>query len=174
MKLTLTIPLAAALFATTGCTTLLTTNGFVAEEEAVVDPHLVGTWTNDGDTILIRLNGKAYELTYLDKGKEAIKFDGRLVKVGDAMVLDVSRDSDDPFMMKLHFAVRVWPEAATLRWTLVDTDWLKEQAVQLLPTQRDGDRTIVSAPGPAVREFLRKFGGDERALGKIESWTRAM
>jgi hypothetical protein len=173
MKLKLTIPLAAALLATTGCTTLLSTNGFVAEEEALVDPHLAGTWTNDGDTILIRLNGKAYEITYLDKGKDAIRFGARLVKVGDAMLLDLSRDSEDPFVMTLHFAVRVWPEVSMLRWTLVDSDWLKEQAVQLLPTQRDGDRTIVTAPAPAVREFVRRFGGDERARGKIETWTRA-
>jgi hypothetical protein len=173
MKLTLTISLAAALFATTGCTTLLSTNAFVAEEEALVDPHLAGTWTNDGDTILIRPNGKAYEITYVDKGKDAMKFVARLVKVGDAMLLDLSRDSDDPFVMALHFAVRVWPETATLRWTLVDSDWLKEQAVQFLPAQRDGDRTIVTAPVPAVREFMRRFGGDERASGKIETWTRA-
>jgi hypothetical protein len=173
MKLTLTIPLVAALFATTGCTTLLTTNAFVAEEEALVDPHLAGIWTNDGDTLLIRLNGKAYEITYLDKGKDATKFAARLVRVGDAMLLDLSRDSDDPFVMSLHLAVRVWPEAGMLRWTLVDTDWLKEQALQLLTTQRDGDRTIVTAPGPAVREFMRRFAGDERARGKIETWTRA-
>ena len=172
MKLTLTISLAAALFATTGCATLLTTNGFVAEEEALLDPHLAGTWTNDGDTILIRQNRTSYEITYVDKGKDAIKFTARLVRIADAMLLDLTRDSDDPFTMPLHFAVRVWPEAAMLRWTLVDSDWLKEQAAQLLPAQRDGERTIVTAPAPAVREFMRRFGGDERARGKIETWTR--
>ena len=173
MKLTLTISLVAALFATTGCTTLLSTNGFVAEEEASVDPHLAGTWAHEDDTILIRQNGKTYEITYLDKGKDALKFGARLVRVGDAMLLDLSRDSEDPFVTALHFAVRVWPEPGMLRWTLVDSDWLKEQAGQLLPTQRDGDRTIVTAPGPAVREFMRRFGGDERARGKVETWMRA-
>jgi hypothetical protein len=173
MKLTLTIPLVAALFATTGCTTLLSTNGFVAEEEALIDPHLAGTWTNEDDTLLIRQNGKAYEITYVDKGKDAIKFAGRLVKIGDALLFDLSRDSDDPFVMSLHFAVRVWPEGGTLRWTLVESDWLKEQVAQLLPTQREGDRNIVTAPAPAIREFMRRFGGDDRARGKIETWTRA-
>jgi hypothetical protein len=169
MKLTLTIPLLAALFATTGCTTLLSTQPIVAEEDTIVDPLLPGTWTDGDDTVIIRLTGKAYEITYLDDGKDAVKFAARLVKAGDAMLLDVSRDSDDPFVMGLHFAVRVWPEAGMLRWTLVDSDWLKEQA-KALPSIKEKDRTILTA---GARELLSKLGADERAHGKIESWTRA-
>ena len=55
----------------------------------------------------------------------------------------------------------------------MDSDWLKEQATTLLEAHKDGERTIVTAPGPAVRDFVRKFGVDERAHGKIETWTRA-
>ena len=168
MKLTLTIPLLAAAFATTGCTTLLSTHPFVAEEDTIVDPLLPGTWTDGDDTVLIRLNGKAYEITFVD-GKDAVKFSARLVKVGDAMLLDLSRDSDDPFVMGLHFVVRVWPEPSMLRWTLVDSDWLKEQA-KALPSVKDKDRTILTA---GARELLSRLGTDERAHGKIESWTRA-
>lgn len=174
MKLTLTIPILAGLLTMTGCATLVSTNPFVNDDESMVDPHLAGTWSNDeNDTILIRQNGRGYEVTYIDNGREATRFAARLVKIGDALLLDLSRDTDDPFVLALHFAVRVWPETVTLRWTLVDSDWLKEQATQLLAAHKEGDRTLVTAPGPAVREFMRKFGVDERAHGKIESWTRA-
>ncbi len=172
MKLTLTIPILAGMLGMTGCTTLLSTNSFTVEEEAITDPYLPGTFVNsEKDTILIRQNGKKYDVTYLD-GKDAVKFNGRLVKAGDALLLDLSQDTDEPFVLALHFAVRVWPEAGGLRWTLVDSEWLREQATQLLGAQKEGDRTLVTAPGPAVREFVRKFGMDERAHGKIEMWTR--
>ena len=174
MKLTLTIPILAGLLSMTGCATLLSINPFANAEDAIVDPHLAGVWNNEeNDTILIRLDGKSYDVTYLDDGKDAVRFTGRLIKVGEALLLDLSRHTDDPFVLALHFAVRVWPEAGTLRWTLVDSDWLKEQAAQLLVARKDGDRTLVAAPEPAVREFMRKFGADDRAHGKIESWTRA-
>jgi hypothetical protein len=163
MKLTLTIPILAGLLTMTGCATLLSTNPFVAEEEAIVDALLAGTWTNGEDTALIAVHGKKYDVTYVDSGKEAIRFTGRLVRVGEALVLDLARDTDDPLVLALHFAVRVWPEAGALRWTLVDSDWLKEQAAG---ARRDGDRTIVTG------EFLRRFVADERAHGKVEAWTR--
>jgi len=173
MKLTLTIPILAGMLGMTGCTTLLSTNSFTLEEEAITDPSLPGTWVHEKDTILIRQNGKGYDVTYFDGGKDTVKFTGRLVKAGDALLLDLQQDTDDAFVLALHFAVRVWPEAGGLRWTLVDSDWLKEQATALLGAQKDGERTVVTAPGPAVREFVRKFGVDERAHGKIETWTRA-
>jgi hypothetical protein len=169
MKLTLSIPLLASLIGMTGCATLLSTDAFVTQEEAMVDPHLAGTWTKDGDTIVIRLNGRTYNIMYIEDSKEAIGFTGRLVRVGDALPLDVARATDDPFVLALHFAVRVWPEPGSLRWTVVDSDWLRERASEL-SARHEKDRTIVTGP---AGDFLRRFGGDERALGKIETWTRA-
>lgn len=174
MKLTLTIPILAGLLTMTGCATLFSTNPFVNDDEAIVDPHLAGIWTNnENDTVIIRQSGKSYDVTYVDNGKDAIQFAGRLTKVGDALLLDLSRHTNDDFVLPLHFAVRVWPDGVALRWTLVDTDWMKQQATHLLAARREGDRTLVTAPEAAVREFMRKFGVDERAHGEVESWTRA-
>src|SRR3954470_4159150 len=103
MKLTLTIPILAGLLGMTGCSTLLSTDAFTNDGEAMVDPHLAGAWTNEDDTIFIRLNWTLYDVTYLDNGKDATKFTGRLVKVGDALLLDLSRVTDDPFVLPLHF-----------------------------------------------------------------------
>lgn len=165
MKLTLTIPILAGLLSMTGCATLFSTDAFVKDEEAIVDPYLAGTWTNEGDTLVVRLDGRVYDVTYLDRGNEPVRFTGRMTRIGEALLLDLARVTDDPFVMPLHFAVRVWPEDRTLRWTMVDGEWAKEQAASL-GARREGERTIVTG------DVLRRFAGYERALGKVETWVR--
>lgn len=168
MKLTLAVPALAMMLSTTGCTTLLSTHAFVTEEQAIHEPGLAGVWTKGSDTILIRTSGKAYDIAYLD-GKTMLKFTGRLFKAGDALIFDLTHDTDDPFALALHFAVRVWPEGGTLRWTILDADWLKDEVVRGIPSTHDGDRTIVGIGAP---ERLLKLGSDERAYRNVEVWAR--
>jgi hypothetical protein len=61
-----------------------------------------------------------------------------------------------------------------LKWVFLDSDWLKDKAKQTLGTQAAGDRTLITAKGAAVAEFLKKFGADERAYsGEMKQWVRA-
>ena len=50
----------------TGCSTLVSLNPFVTDEQAVMDPALLGIWTNqDGkETYWIRQDGAGYSICY--------------------------------------------------------------------------------------------------------------
>jgi hypothetical protein len=60
-----------------------------------------------------------------------------------------------------------------LRWTFLDSDWLKQAASQQLAVQPSGDRSLITAPGEAVRQFLLKSGADNRAYSKATVLQRA-
>src|SRR5436190_1702320 len=132
MKPILTIPLAAAMLLT-GCTSLVSLNPFFTDEEAVADPALAGVWTREDTTFAIKLEDKTYSITYIEKST-AMKFEARMIRVGDAKLLDLVPVNDDPFVVPVHSLVRVWTEGATLRWTFLETDWLKEQVGRHLAT----------------------------------------
>jgi hypothetical protein len=59
-----------------------------------------------------------------------------------------------------------------LRWSFLESDWIKQQAVQQLASQPAGDRTLLTAPGAAVRSLLGKLGADERAYSKQQAFQR--
>ena len=68
--------------------------------------------------------------------------------------------------------MRVWPKTSTLEMAFLDTDWLKKQAVEKLATQVIDSRTVIIAPGEAVRNFLMTNGADDRAYEKKELLRR--
>jgi hypothetical protein len=60
--------------------------------------------------------------------------------------------------------MRVWTEGSTLRIAALDSDWLKEQVRQQLPTVLAGDRrTLITAPSEAVANFFVRVGADAKA-----------
>jgi hypothetical protein len=65
--------------------------------------------------------------------------------------------------MAVHTPLRLWTEGNTLRFAYLQTGWLKEQAGRQLPTVAATDRTVITAPGEAVRAFLVKVGSDSKA-----------
>ena len=69
-----------------------------------------------------------------------------------------------------HAVVRIWTGGGSLRWTYLDTDWLRQQASQLLPSRADDKRMVLTAPGAAVRAFVAKLGVDDKAHGDATEW----
>ena len=63
--LILSLALAGAL-TLTGCTSLISLNSFVTDEQAVMDPALLGVWTNaEGkDIYWITEDGSGYKIRY--------------------------------------------------------------------------------------------------------------
>jgi len=172
---TLAIALTGALFLT-GCTKLVSLNPSVTDKEATMDPALLGVWHDpDGDdTCIVKQAGNAYTITYVDKSSTH-RFEGRLWLAGDAKLLDlVASDSkgdssnESPLKIPVHATMRVWSEGDTLRLAFLDSDWLREQALQRLPVQIVGDRTVITAPSVVVRTFLVKYGTDPKAHGDPE------
>ena len=177
MKLTSMLLALAGALILTGCDSpaLLSLEPVVTDKEAVFDPTLLGVWalSQDKDLCIFRRDGETgYTITYVSGG-DARQFTARLLRIGEASVLDLTPESSDDFQIAGHALVRIWTGGGTLRWTFLDTEWLRKQAAQLLPNRTDDKRMVLTAPGAAVRAFLAKSGIDDKAHGDAAEWQRA-
>ncbi len=150
----------------TGCSTLISLNPFVAASQTVSDPAIVGTWKtadkDDKGRIVIEQQGSVYVIRF-EGMDEPIILQGHLTRVGDAELMDVVNTESHDLAVPVHLVVRLWPSASTLKWVYLESDWLKDQARQALSTQPSNSDTLITTPGDAVPQFLKKFGADARA-----------
>ena len=165
-NLLLTIGAAASL---SGCSTLVSLHPFLTDQQAVIDPALLGAWAkaNSDELYIVRQDGAQYTIRHIDKS-ESQTFSARLVKIGDIRILDLVSANDDPFQLAVHTPMRVWVDGATLRFATLDSDWLKENAHTQLAIQEAGERSLITAPGDAVLRFLIAYGTADDAYGKTE------
>jgi hypothetical protein len=163
----------AGTVAMTGCSSLISLNSFATDQDAVLDPALAGVWSGDNGnaTYVIKPDGAGYAITYMEKS-DATKFQAKLMKAGDAELLDLVSADDNPFQLQVHTIVRVWPGGNSLKFAFLDSDWLRQQAAKQLATAPTGDRLLITAPGEAVRSLLLKYGADEKAYGAVEVLAR--
>ncbi|MEO8369081.1 MAG: hypothetical protein ABI806_07780 [Candidatus Solibacter sp.] len=165
MKLTQLAVIATTL-AFTGCSDIVSLHPFVAESEAVVDSRLNGVWFGSDDVYVIRQADKGYSITYSDKkGLKSYKLEALILKVGDALLFDLTPAEEDAFQVPAHTPMRVWVEGATLRIAFLDSKWLIAHATAELATQQVNGRTLITAPGEDVTRFLLAYGADTRAFG---------
>jgi hypothetical protein len=162
--LVLSLALASAI-TLTGCSTLVSLNPFVTDEQAVMDPTLLGVWTDQEgkDTYRISQDGNGYVIRYSSDSPDTYQFKAHLMAAGDVKLLDLVSANEDAFQIAVHTPVRLWMEGNTLRIAFLQSDWLKEQAGRQLPTVPAKDRTLITGPGEAFRNFLAKAGGDPKA-----------
>jgi len=158
----------AGAFLLTGCSSFVSFEPFVTEDQAATDGNLVGAWqgagNDDKDLTVIRQKGSAYSIRWFGDDKDvSIGFEGRLMRVGDVELMDIVVTNDNTFSIPVHMLARVWPEGGTLRWVFLDSGWLEDHAKQSLATQEAGDRTVVTTKGAALVQFLKKFAIDEKA-----------
>jgi hypothetical protein len=173
--LALSLALAGAI-TLTGCSSLVSLNPFVTDQQAVMDPALLGVWSSqDGkDVYWVTQDGTGYDIRYLsDSGDHSLALKGRLMVAGDLKLLDLVSANDDPFQLGVHTPMRVWTEGSTLRMAFLDSGWLKEQAGRQLPTAPVKDRILITAPSEAVGNFLAKIGADPKAYDEPEVLRRA-
>ena len=163
----------AGLLGMTGCSSLVSLAPAVGENEAVIDPALSGIWTSDDgkETYVIRRENNEYAITYLEKST-ANRFRGRLFRAGNAELLDLVSDTDDPFQLQVHMILRVWPESSTMRIAFLDSEWLRKQAATSVASQVQESRTIITAPADAVKSFYLAYGADDRACGDVGTLSR--
>jgi hypothetical protein len=178
MKLTLMLPALAGFLILTGCDTptpsLLSLDPVATGQDAIVDSLLIGAWESDSSgnqlCVIHRDGDKGYNIAYLGGGSP-LAFDARQFQVGDARLLELTPSDGDDFHVKGHVLARVWTEGSKLRWAFLDSDWLRQQASQLLNHTED-NKMLLLAPGPAVRAFIEKYGADDRAYGDQVTWQR--
>jgi hypothetical protein len=157
----------------TGCSEMIFLHPFVADSDAIQDARLPGVWL-DGDNpmYIVRPDGNGYTISQSDKSSPVIyKLKAKMLKVGDARILDLTPADEDAFQIAAHTPLRVWIEAATLRLAFLDSKWLQEKAGAQLATQAV-DRLLITSPQEDVTRFLLTYGGDERAYGKMTVLSR--
>lgn len=166
MRFPLIVLALAASMLLTGCSELVSLKPFAPAREATLDPALLGVWTDDdNDTFIVKQDGNHYFITYLDKSSSVMRFEATPFEAGNAKLLDLITKNNDAFMVPVHVPVRVWAEGNTLRFSFLDSEWLKEQALQLLTTDapEPKGRLIVTDPSDRVRAFVMKYAADERS-----------
>jgi hypothetical protein len=173
MKLTTCLLIPAAALALAGCSSLVSLHPFVTDEQAVFDPALVGIWAEPGkdELYIIRQDGKGYTIRRVhDTETEA--FTAKLYRVENLRILDVASANDDPFQIPVHTPLRIWIDGGTLRFAMLDSDWLKKNARKQLAIQNVGDRALITAAPDAVMHFLFAYGAGDDSYGKPTSLER--
>lgn len=154
---------------------LLSLDPAVTGQEAVFDATLLGTWEagQGGDLCIFRRgDGNAYTVTYVSDGSSR-KFEARLFQAGQARLLDLAPQDSDDFQIPGHTLIRVLASGGSLRWTFLDSEWLRQEAAQQLPNRtRDNNKMLLTAPAASLRDFLAKYAADDKAHGDIEEWQR--
>jgi hypothetical protein len=156
-----------------GCSEMVSLHPFVADSDAIQDARLPGVWLDGDDPMyIVRPDGNGYTISQSDKSSPVIyKLKAKMLRVGDARILDLTPADEDAFQIAAHTPLRVWIEGATLRLAFLDSKWLQEKASEQLATQV-GDRLLITSPQEDVRRFLLTYGGDDRAYGKINVLSR--
>lgn len=138
----------------------------VTEQDTIFDSSLLGTWDTKlgGDICIVRRgDGNAYAVTYVGDGG-ARKFEGRLFLAGQARVMDLAPQDSDDFQTPVHALIRILSSGATLRWTYLDSDWLRQHANgELASRPRDGGKLLLTVPAAQLAAFLANYAADERA-----------
>ena len=155
-----------------GCSEMISLRPFVADSEAIQDARLPGVWLDGDSMYIVRQDGNGYIISESDKSSPAIyKLKAKMLKAGDARILDLTPAEEDAFQIAAHTPLRVWIDGATLRVAFLDSQWLREKAGAQLVTQA-GDRLLITSPKEDVARFLLTYGGDDRAYGKITVLSR--
>jgi hypothetical protein len=158
----------------TGCSEMISLHPFVADSEAVQDARLTGVWLDGNDPMyIVRPDGNGYTISQSDKSSPAVyKLKAKMLKVGDARIVDLTPADEDAFQIAAHTPLRVWIEGATLRMAFLDSKWLRDHASAELAVQPAGDRLLITSPQEDVTRFLLTYGGDDRAYGKTAVLSR--
>lgn len=157
----------------TGCSELISLHPFVTDKEAVLDARLLGVWVDGDDLYVVRQDGNGYTIGYTEKNSTAVyKLKAKMLKVGEARILDLTPAEEDAFQVAAHTPLRVWMEGATLPIAFLDAEWLRKHASGQLAVQVVGKRLLITSPGEEVTRFLLTYGADDRAFGKPTVLTR--
>jgi hypothetical protein len=160
-------PVFAALL--TSCGDLPSVEGVANKENTVFDPALVGAW-NSGDAVVIvqKAEDQGYGIHWLGaEGREPpriIGMEGRLVRIGDQRILDLTTSDPGALAIPCHVFLRILPVKEGLKVQFVDSKWIREQVTSSLASFVQDNHPVLTAPAPQIEAFLLKFGLDERAL----------
>jgi hypothetical protein len=171
----LTLLLAGTLLLT-GCGDLLSLEPLATKENTVFDSALPGTWTDNQDTLcVVRAANPVYHIVWINAGDggDETRLEGRLVKMGEERVLDVSGVDPGAFSVAAHVFLRLRIAAGSLELRFLDSEWLQKQVKQSsLAWSLLEDHPVITAPTAQLATFLQQFGLKEEAMDKPIVLTR--
>ncbi|MGB0034821.1 MAG: hypothetical protein WBP79_05030 [Candidatus Acidiferrales bacterium] len=159
---------------------------------ATVESALPGTWvTQDKDgkkeLMTIRAVKQAYEVDYAEPDSGRVyRYEANLVRIDDFLFADALLKGDvkpDGKMVEvpggavaLHVFVKVSLEGDALRMALLKQDWVRKQLedkkIVVAHEDFDEDTTILTAPPPQLREFLKGIATIKEAFGDTDTFNR--
>ena len=160
----------AAMLLLTGCGDLPFVQGLANPENTVFDPALVGAWSYDDAVVIVqKADEHSYAISWLATNStdtpEVVRMEGRLFKLGEQRVLDLTASEPGAFAIACHVFLRVRPDKDNLKVQFIDSKWIREQVkTSGLASFVLDMHPVLTAPASQVEAFLKKFGFDERAL----------
>ncbi len=156
-----------------GCTSFGSVAPLVTDDNAIVDPLLIGTWLDSGSTMAVVIDEEdgQYRISIVEADGEGTRFGGRLGRVGSLMVLELIEQGPPSeageargTSPSLYFPVLVDLLGSELGVRILDTDSLKRY-FRDHPRSLDhfargslwGSSIIITAPTSKWRRFLESY-----------------
>jgi hypothetical protein len=147
------------------------------EKDLIFDPQLLGMWVQAGDNSDDFLIFQKYEdKTYTLRIGDSPKLQGRLMKLGGELFLDVTpAETDDAFAIPGHLFVRIRVNGDTLQPALLDADWVKNAAdfgTLGLSHLRIDSKLVLTASPKELQAFVARHAGDSSVFKNHEEYRR--
>ncbi|MBV8781355.1 MAG: hypothetical protein JO353_08155 [Phycisphaerae bacterium] len=171
-----------------GC--MRTVQPVLNEDQVYTDDSLAGKWVNKEDASAIEIQSavadKSYAIAYTDKDGKKSNLIGRLGKIGDVMIVDITPpapaegENDDighAMMLPLHSLFIIRSTQPELTLATFDLDWVRKfmgehpTELQRLETGNKEDMVISSSTAD-IQQFVTKHQRDPGALGKDAVFVR--
>ena len=177
MRMKQLLAVAGLVLLMTGCT-VRSLQPLYTEKDPIFEPQLLGMWVEEGDksdgfvTFL-----KDAENAYTVRTGDSPKLQGRLMKLGGDMFLDLTpSDTDDGFNIPGHLFVRIRLNGDTLQTALLDSDWAEHAAdagTLGLSHLRIGSQVVLTASSKELQAFVARHAGDGSVFKNHEEYRRA-
>jgi len=154
-------------------------HSFCTEKDAVSEPKLIGTWTEDAEPegnrttwTFAALNDKRFGVVMQNKD-EKYEFEGTLFKLGSERFLDLEGKTRSMSTIPSHHLLRV-ELGADLKIAMLNTEWVQKWLranpdalahIALVSTEhrenREKDELVLSADTKALQKFILAHKDDK-------------
>ena len=161
-----------------GCGDLLSVHPLAAK--GVMDGTLTGEWIcaekDCKGSVLVRPEEGYYDIIWIpgEADGEPLRLQGRMVKIGTRMVLDLVTAKRADLAIPGHFFMLLEKSGAGVKFHWLDSDWLRKQAAgpDGVPHLMVDNKPILTGGGAGLQAFLLKFGLDPKATAGSMAFRR--
>jgi len=158
-----------------GCGDLLSVHPLAAK--GVMDGTLTGEWIcaekDCKGSVLVRPEEGYYDIIWIpgEADGEPLRLQGRMVKIGTRMVLDLVTAKRADLAIPGHFFMLLEKSGAGVKFHWLDSDWLRKQAAGTTNLMVDS-QPILTGDSATLQAFLLRFGLDPKATAGSMAFRR--